>query len=732
MVTFTVSWLLMFSYSRVSFGFRNAKDSEEWLQLENQFQTNTRAQPWHWGNATLNSHFDCQSSSRNTPSLRPGYDRETICTVKNLCVDTERGVWIHLTKGAETNFPWVNVVAGGPGSDSYFRPAVLVEFPTGIKYRYIDQTVFVYGQDLKASPSSFSNNNDLSSPSLTADPWIMNSLLPLHSIMSTHGGSRSSWFMRVDGQENAKNKNQEQQEINTSLLTPFGREIVMNAHSELTGHQVQPPSKSHPTCFAKAVIGLQSRCTRPHCQNIIGGSELTESLRRTLLGELATPMTRFQKTDPDIVHPVTGTNIPVVRPDNLAILEGESAPRSRIQVALLGRFGNTSVPNAMALEASLLARGFAVKTIHFDQPDDIPVAQVAQLFRNQSILVAPQGEGLGYSTWMVPGTTVISILPRFTRSSKVYTDRMMAFGKRFFAWDCEDESCVQPDPDLAHECIEQTEGSDRELITAQDFEDFVQMKVDFRDRSTVWKKIADCYAKDVSRRIQVEELTTLIESLAADFGRPDATAPVVKRNEYSALKLIKRGAEGDESEDEDQEEGQDMDAIEKQEDIDDAENEGDKDGEVRIQQAAGKGKIQDKAQSEPESQPSSEEEEDINFHEYDTKASEEEEDPSTPPTPSPSAEVIGTPTTNSKSWIDVPRAQDAVPILAFPEFCRQGRCCGAAKGSPVETIGASKALTPCAASMSTAVLGPKGVWGQSDLVVDAQSLVWQVDLGRRL
>ncbi|KAF9314427.1 hypothetical protein BG003_004194, partial [Podila horticola] len=562
MVTFTISWLLIFSYSRVSFGFRNPKDSEEWLLLENHFQVNSRAQPWHWGNTTLTSYFDCQSPSKNMPSQRPGHDRETICTVQNLCVDSERGVWIHPSKGSEIEFPWVNVVAGGPGSDSYFRPVVLEEFPAGINYRYIDQTVFVYSQDVKASLSSFSND-DVSSPSLTTDPWIMNSLLPLHSIMSTHGGSHSSWFMRVEGQENSKDKNQEQQEVDTSLLTPFGREIVMNPRSELSGHQVQPPSKAYPTCFAKAVIGLQSRCTRPHCQNLIGGSEITESLRRTLLGELAAPMIRFQKTDPDIVHPVTGTNIPVVRPDNLTILEGESAPRSRIQVALLGRFGNTSVPNAMALEVSLLARGFAVKTIHFDQPDDIPVAQAAQLFRNQSILVAPQGEGLGYSTWMAPGTTVISVLPRFTRSSKVYTDRMMAFGKRFFVWD---ETCVQPDRDLAHECIEQTEGSDHESITAQDFEDFVQMKVDFRDRSSVWKKIADFYAKDVSRRIQVEELTTLIESLAADFGRPDATTPDGKRSD-SVSKLSKRGAEGDESEDEDQEEGQDMDAIEEQEDV---------------------------------------------------------------------------------------------------------------------------------------------------------------------
>ncbi|KAG0338796.1 hypothetical protein BG000_003365 [Podila horticola] len=139
----------------------------------------------------------------------------------------------------------------------------------------------------------------------------------------------------------------------------------------------------------------------------------------------------------------------------------------------------------------------------------------------------------------------------------------------------------------------------------------------------------------------------------------------------------------------------------------------------------------------------SEEEENINVHEYDSKTAEEEEeeeDHSTPPTPPPSNEhvaapvvkrplgVVGTLATDSKSWTDVPRTQDAVPILAFPEFRRQGRFCGAAKGSPVEMIGVSKALTPCAASMSTAVIGSKGVWGQSDLAVDVRSLVWQVDL----
>ncbi|KAG0345772.1 hypothetical protein BG004_003107 [Podila humilis] len=599
--------------------------------------------------------------------------------------------------------------------------------------------------------------------------------------MSTFGGSHSSWFLRVEGQNKARNsrqsqgsgQQQQQQPIDTSVLAPFGREIIMNPRAKLTGYQLNPPIKSYPTCFAKAIVGLESRCTRPYCQNIIGGNDLTESLRRTLFTQLASRMVKYQRIDQDIVHPATGADVPIVQPENITILEGESAPRSRIQVALLGRFGNTSVPNAMALELSLLARGFNVKTIHFDRPDEIPIAQAAELFKNQSILVAPQGEGLGYATWMAPGTTVISLLPRFTRSSKVYTDRMMAFGKRFFAWDCQDESCVQPDRDLAHDCIEQTEGAEGESITAQEYEDFVQMKVDFRERSLVWKRIVDCYAKDVSRRLHVEELTTLIESLAADFGTPDAAAAA--QSDSSKAQISKRGAEGDENEDEDQEAGQDMDEAGKQEEEDvnalEQDDDMENDGTIRIQPGAGDGQ---KGKTETETEAASEQEEedeDINFHEYDTNVPEEDEDkaegdgdadttappPLTKAAPPPPAVktlqqadaetgrgTAGGAVATKKAWAALPITQVAVPLLTFPEFCKRGRCCGSAEGTaPVETMGTSKALTPCAASMSAIVLGPQGVWGESESttspssssppsIVDTRGKVWQVDLDREL
>ncbi|KAF9965158.1 hypothetical protein BGZ70_005308, partial [Mortierella alpina] len=418
--------------------------------------------------------------------------------------------WVHLGQNSPA-LPLINVVAADPGSDAYYRPAMLDQFPVSA-YRFVDETLFIYGRDPTHRPT-----------------WTLNNLLSLHSVMTTYGGSRSSWFMRVTGQENTNTGRRKQfryredrdQGLDTYLLAPHGQEIVLNQDERVphSSYQISPPSKSVPTCFARAVIGLQSRCTRPYCENLVGGSNLINSLRTKALDVLSSSMMRFQNTDPSIVHPVAGPNVPVVSENNMTVLEGESVPRSRIQVALLGRYGNTSIPNANLLELALLARGFAVKTIHLDHPAEISQAQAAQLFKEQRILVAPQGDGLGYSTWMAPGTVVVSILPRFTRSSKVFTDRMMAFGKRFFAWDCQDETCVQPDRDLAHECIEAVQASyeDENGISAAEFEEFVNMRQDFRQRSIPWKAIADCYTKDVSRRIHVEELTILIESLAKDF-----------------------------------------------------------------------------------------------------------------------------------------------------------------------------------------------------------------------
>ncbi|KAF9576402.1 hypothetical protein EC968_008697 [Mortierella alpina] len=607
---------------------------------------------------------------------------------------------------------------------------MLDHFPVSA-YRFVDETIFLYGRDPTHRPT-----------------WTLNNLLSLHSVMTTYGGSRSSWFMRVTGQENTDTGRRKQFRyhedrdpgLDTYLLAPHGQEIVLNQDERAphSSYQISPPSKSVPTCFARAVIGLQSRCTRPYCENLVGGSDIIDSLRTKALDVLSPSMIRFQNTDPSIVHPIAGENVPVVSEHNLTVLEGESAPRSRIQVALLGRYGNTSIPNANQLELSLLARGFAVKTIHLDHPAEIGLAQAAQLFKEQSILVAPQGDGLGYSTWMAPGTVVVSILPRFTRSSKVYTDRMMAFGKRFFAWDCQDETCVQPDRDLGHECIEAVQASYEEEhgITAAEFEEFVNMKQDFRQRSIPWKAIADCYTKDVSRRLYVEELTILIESLAKDFAPASLEADGSHTgNDQSRRALRQRGDEDEDLEPEISED-QPTTTLEESDDEDDGSGidseEGDnldKEEGVRLQTG--------KEESEGE---------DINVHEYDelpaTPPSSASEDDTSPnqkspittdsPTSPPPASTLKAP---NKQEASTALGQSIRPAFGFAEFCKKGRCCGAAR--LLESDGSGhlgvRGLTPCASSMAAIVFGARGVWGQTEestTAQDSQDLVWQVDLGR--
>ncbi|KAF9349124.1 hypothetical protein BGX26_012543 [Mortierella sp. AD094] len=469
-------------------------------------------------------------------------------------------------------------------------------------------------------------------------------------------------------------------------------------------------------------------------------------------------MVRFQKTDPSIVHPPSGENVAVVSQDNLTVVEGESAPRSKIQVALLGRYGNTSIPNANALELSLLARGFSVKTIHLDYPSDISLAQAAQLFMNQSILVAPQGDALGYSTWMSPGTVVVSILPRFARSSKIYTDRMMAFGKRFFAWDCQSESCVQPDRDLAHECIEAIQNSyeQEQGISAAEFEEFANMKQDFRQRSVAWKAISDCYTRDVSRRINVEELAELIEGLAKDFSFGSPSDKVESRSDQSTR--IRQRDLGDDEEEEEEEEEEEV-----EDGSDQSMNEVEEGEESSPETKGDVGQVKDDkgTSSEIDQVENEDEGEDINVHEYDeektpgpdVKETEKQESPITPPaekSPSPPAgpppKVAPAPKLAPPPKVAPPKTlpppsglnlqyQDAKPLLDFAEFCKQGHCCGSARISEYEAVGASsvKGVTPCAASMSRIVFGAKSVWGLVDdlaTVQDSQKLVWQVDLGR--
>ncbi|KAG0242007.1 hypothetical protein BGW41_004990 [Actinomortierella wolfii] len=688
-----LSSLVIFSYSRSSFGFGfspGGSSDDEWARLEAEQleQLQAHLQPQHhgrpkspaattparleWRNASVASRWSCEETPqpRHPNKNGPEYNRQMVCTVFNLCVDADRGIWVHDPTGRAVQMPMINVVASDPASDAFFRPSVLNQFPVD-SYRYIEETVFVYGQD-----PNYKRN------------WILNGLLPLHRTVDY----------------------KEQIDIDTAYLAPHGIEIVMGKDVPyFKATQYHPPPKNTPTCFAKAVLGLGSACTRPYCEKYLGGTE-AEILRKDVLGRLEPAMARYQQTDPKIVHPPLGDNVPVLSEDQ-PILKGELVQRRKINVALLGRYGNTSIANAQALELSLLEKGFNAKTIHLDNPSQISMAQAAQLFNDQHILVAPQGDGLGYSTLMAPGTVVVSIMPRFARSSKIYTDRMMSWGKRFFAWDCRENSCVQAERDLAHDCIESVTGFDEEGITAQEYEDFANMRVDFSTRSATWKKIADCYTKEVSRRLNVDELTLFIEDLAKDF-KPEEAVAVQKAAPRAAPIKSRRGAEGDEDHPD-----EDSGDIEQEHEYDDHEK---PDASTENEQDDSEGVGEDE-------------------NDQDTPASlppvVAPKDPVTKPKPvnpvPPKVKSSGDGTGTEKPTV---AAKDAkiVPRTSFLEACEQRRCCGAALPRPGESD-----ITPCAESLGWFVFGPRSVWesakkeGTDEKAREvARLMVWRHDLGR--
>lgn len=96
---FCLSSIMLYSYSSFSLRFNHAtSDSEDWTILEQRLG-GAASRTMRWRNTTLVSHVTCQSSAAapsthgpSTPSIHgSGFNRETICTVQNLCVDAERG-----------------------------------------------------------------------------------------------------------------------------------------------------------------------------------------------------------------------------------------------------------------------------------------------------------------------------------------------------------------------------------------------------------------------------------------------------------------------------------------------------------------------------------------------------------------------------------------------------------------------------------------------------------------
>jgi len=104
LVTFSLSWVLLYSSSPLSLGLYSAADhdNDDWTRLEQQTlgsgsgnvnsPASSLSKTLRWRNSTLISSFSCETITPHKANpLRVGFNRATVCTIQNLCVDAERG-----------------------------------------------------------------------------------------------------------------------------------------------------------------------------------------------------------------------------------------------------------------------------------------------------------------------------------------------------------------------------------------------------------------------------------------------------------------------------------------------------------------------------------------------------------------------------------------------------------------------------------------------------------------
>ncbi|KAG0337789.1 hypothetical protein BG000_004976 [Podila horticola] len=302
-------------------------------------------------------------------------------------------------------------------SVNYWKPRFkyITDVPTPVYYR--NETVFVYGV---FQPGHFSH-------------FLYDGLLPLYSTMKRFQGTTSSWLLR---QAEYVGENTVGQAAWKMDAITSGQELVLKSFEVVSPFQILPP-KSAPICFDRAVIGLGSQCGLSYCaantpievykayrdqiqdyymSTTSQWHEFIDQEKRLHSTSAFSPMNCINTARYyNFQHPTSGIEAggePLFRQgvqDPDASDPSEPPSNSSPVVAIIERRGTRSVINLDKLIEQVVAKGFRLKVITYDQGCGIP--QVAYMMRDVNILISPHGNALGGSLWMPdkPFPLVVSI-----------------------------------------------------------------------------------------------------------------------------------------------------------------------------------------------------------------------------------------------------------------------------------------------------------------------------------
>ena len=339
-------------------------------------------------------------------------------------------------------FPDISLMSAPDSALNNWKPRFknIAEIPTAVFYW--NETVFVYGI---FQPGHFSHflydgllplyrysKKHLGTFYIFCSYLIIDHLL-LFSTMKRFQGTANSWLLR---QAEYVGENTIGQAVWEMDAITSGRELVLKPFEVVSSFQVMPP-KSAPICFERAVIGLGAQCGLGYCAentpievykayrdqiqdyympSTTRWSEFVDQERRQYRASAFSPMKCIDSARYyNFRHPTAGIEAggepefrQGVRDPDASDLSAPP-PNSSPIVAIIERRGTRSVINLDKLIEQVIAKGFRLKVMTYDQGCGIP--QVAYMMRDVNILISPHGNALGGSLWMPdkPFPLVVSI-----------------------------------------------------------------------------------------------------------------------------------------------------------------------------------------------------------------------------------------------------------------------------------------------------------------------------------
>lgn len=360
--------------------------------------------PWPTGTIAWSRPASLKAMPAATWSFLHGQegDRDAVLHVQNLCSSARHGVFY--VESLDPSIPSVNLVASAPELDKLWSPARLPrsELPSSC-FRYLtNTTLFVMGTIWNHHMSHFYVNNGM----------------PLLDVMRSYF---KDWDFTGDWVHHKRH-------LAVSGDDNFFEAISILRFEEMYKAQPdeQPEASTAVTCYANAIVGLNSTCAHNFCRNEHSDKRIYKFLHQLVWNTY-----------------LTGKEAALAK----AIERGEV--KQQQHAVLVQRKHNRHMVNIKEMAAAFTQHGIPNEVVHLE---DLSYRDQVRLFSlKATVIVGVHGNAIAHFLWAQKGTLVIEVFQKDWHSDwQELILRQMAKAApphttdiEYAKIECNDESCSE-------------------------------------------------------------------------------------------------------------------------------------------------------------------------------------------------------------------------------------------------------------------------------------------------